>query len=135
MRLKYMGSADVMRLNKGDDFGGRLSEGLSKEVVFDKSNNWVVDTDEAGLSEDAVTVLTDEDGNFKDVTDSSRVPSNLHQQMFMGHKKSVAADEVLTTSSSATDDAGGTTTGGSTGGTTGSTRSGGTKGGSTRGAS
>ena len=90
-KLKYMGSSHVHTLDKGDNFGGRLSEGLSSDVSFSRDNAWIVDTEEAGLSQEAVDVLT-ESGDFKDVTDAKRIPTNLHQQIFLGMAKSEASD-------------------------------------------
>src|SRR5688572_4002801 len=84
-KIKYMGASHRHLLKKGDDFGGRLAEGISSEVVFDRSNNWVVDTDDAGLSEDAVKVLV-ESGDFKDVSDRATIPPNEHQKIFLGMK-------------------------------------------------
>lgn len=82
-KLKYMGVSHAHTLDKGDDFGGRLAEPLSQTVSFDRSNNWVVNTDEVGLSEDAVAIiLTDRD--FKDVSDMPRIPLNKHQTTFLG---------------------------------------------------
>ena len=82
-KVKYMGTADRYVLKKGEDFDGRLGTPVSKEVVFDKSNKWVVDTDEAGISSDAFDLLLEE--GFVDVTDKDRIPSNDHQKMFLGH--------------------------------------------------
>lgn len=83
MKVKYMGSSHEHSLESGDDFGGRLSEGLSSTVVFNRDNNWIVDTDEAGLSSEAVEVMI-ESGDFKDVTDLKRIPSNENQKIFLG---------------------------------------------------
>lgn len=122
-KIKFMGSSHVHTLGKGDDFGGQLSEGLSKDVTFNRENNWVVDTDDAGLSEAAVKVLTDS-GDFKDVSDLDRIPVNEHQKLFLGMK---GTEEVLgadaedkpkgsepAQGSTETDDTPGTTVGGST---------------------
>jgi hypothetical protein len=84
--IKYMGYADVAKVEQGDKVGGRLSDGLTATLVFNKDNNWVVDTDELGLSEDEVGALLEADPDrFKDVTGLKRVPSNLHQRAFLGH--------------------------------------------------
>lgn len=82
MKLKFMGTSHEHHLDKGDDFGGRISEGIPQAVVFNRDNNWVVDTDEVGLSAEAAAVLT-ESGDFKDVTDLKRIPANEHQRIFM----------------------------------------------------
>lgn len=83
-RIKYMGSADIRVIDKGHDFNGRLVEGLSKGLVFSEANRWIVDTDEAELSAEAVELLVG-DPDFKDVSDAKTIPSNLHQRMFKGH--------------------------------------------------
>lgn len=81
-KVKFMGSSHEHTLDKGDNFGGRLGEGLPKKVVFNRDNGWVVDAAEVGLTDAAVAVLV-ESGDFKDVTDMERVPTNLHQQIFL----------------------------------------------------
>lgn len=82
-KIKYMGSADVRRLNAGENFGGRLATPLSESVVWNAENNWVVDTDEAGLSAEAVALLSKEVG-FLDVSDLELVPVNDNQKIFRG---------------------------------------------------
>lgn len=91
-KIKFMGSSHEHKLRKGDDFGGQLSEGLPNEVKFNRENNWVVDSDEAGLSEDAVKILVKTE-DFKDVSDLKRVPTNVHQQVFLGMPKSEGGDD------------------------------------------
>lgn len=102
-KIKYMGASHVHTLEKGDNFGGLLSEGLSSDVVFNRENSWVVDSDEAGLSEDAVAILV-KSGDFKDVTGKSRIPTNLHQQIFLAMPKSEGSDEVEEEPVAASDD-------------------------------
>lgn len=82
MKLKAMGSAHEHVLEEGDDFGGRISEPIPNRVVFDRSNNWVVDTAGAGLTDAAAKVLV-ESGDFIDVTDMETVPYNEHQNIFL----------------------------------------------------
>lgn len=91
-KLKYMGSSHVHTLEKGDDFSGRLSEGIPKTVVFDQSNNWVVDSEESGLSEEAIKILTDV-GDLKDVSDLKTIPANEHQKIFLGMKSGEANED------------------------------------------
>lgn len=91
-KIKFMGSSHRHTLEKGDDFGGRLSEGIPKTVVFDKSNNWVVDSDEVGLSEDAVKILVDV-GDVKDVSELKTIPPNEHQKIFLGMKSGEANED------------------------------------------
>lgn len=101
-RVKYMGSADVRLLPKGENWGGRLAEPLKQEVRFDWDNAHVVDTDKAGLSPEAVTLLL-EDPNFKDVTDLKRIPAGLAQQLWRGVTDSTPNDaEPQATTSGAT---------------------------------
>lgn len=109
--VKYMGTSDIHTLQKGEDFDGQLRDGLPKDLVFDKSNKWVVDVSD--LSEEAVTLLLEvSDGTpngkeFRDVTGLKRVPSNRHQQIFLGHKASEEPERALpdeVTTDTATDD-------------------------------
>ena len=86
--VKYMGSADVRVISKGDTFNGLLPDGLSADLRWDWSNHHILDLGEAGLSQDEIDlVLEDGDGrDFKDVTGKDRVPPNLAQQIFRGAK-------------------------------------------------
>jgi hypothetical protein len=91
-KVKYLGTADRVIIRKGEKFAGRLSEGTTQDLVWDGSNNHLLDTDEAGLSEEALALLLEDDARFKDVTDMKRIPSSLNEQIFKGHKATVAAD-------------------------------------------
>lgn len=82
-KIKYLGSADVREIEKGETFAGRLAEATTKTLRFDRSNNFVIDTEEAGLSEDAVALLLTDD-QFKDVTDAKRIPLSLNEKIFHG---------------------------------------------------
>jgi hypothetical protein len=132
-----MGMSHIHQLDKGYTFGGQLSEGIPKAVEFNRENGWVVDTEDAGLSDEAVALIL-ADSDFKDVTDAKRVPTNLHQQTFLGMPKSEASDDSddpdaplgsdaenkpkdsePAGGTSITDDTPGTTVGGSTPGPTG----------------
>lgn len=83
-KIKYLGSADRVVLEKGENFAGRLADPLAKEVVWDVSDNHLVDSDEAGLSADAVALLVEDKERFKDVTDMKRIPTSLNEQIFKG---------------------------------------------------
>lgn len=85
-QIKYLGSSHNRVLEKGEDFGGRLSEPLTKTVEWTLENGHLVDAEEAGLSETALELLL-EDEEFKDVTDLARVPTSLGQQLWKGAKK------------------------------------------------
>lgn len=115
MKIKYMGTSDYRVLEKGENFGGQLAEPLSKRVVFSPENNHLIDSDEAGLSAEAIQLLLDLDGTiygeaglveededttktikeFKDVTDHRMIPSSLNQTTYRGHKARVAREEVI----------------------------------------
>lgn len=95
-KIKYLGTADIAVLERGEDFGGRLGEPLTKRVEFNyNTNRHVVDSDEVGLSDEAVALLVEDTDRFKDVTDVSRVPTSLHEQMFRGLPKSQGAEVAL----------------------------------------
>lgn len=85
MHVKYMGSADVRLVESGEDFAGRLATPIDSTVRWDKDNSWVVDTEEVGLSPEAVALLVEEP-DFQDVTGLERVPVNLVQSIFYGLK-------------------------------------------------
>lgn len=100
-KIKFMGTSDVCTIAKGDDFGGRLSGGLTTTVTFNQANNWIVDTEELLLGTEEIQLLLEEryaDGSprFKDVTEAKRIPSNAHQMMFMAHPASEANTAVET---------------------------------------
>lgn len=92
MKVKYMGLADVRRLEKGEDFGGRLAEPLDRDIEWNWDNRHVIDTDEYdGVSEEFWSLLVEED-DFKDVSDLKRVPTNLAQQTWRALPKSEEGD-------------------------------------------
>ena len=96
-KLKYMGSADVRQLLKGDDFGGQLATPLKKDVRFTRANSWVVDSDEVELSDAALEVLLAERLEsgapaFRDVSGKELIPTNLHQQIFLGMRKTTEVE-------------------------------------------
>lgn len=89
--LKYMGVSDIRRFEAGETFSGQLGDPLKKDVVWDRSNNFIVDADKAGLSDEAVELLLElemEGGHseFKNVSGMKRVPTNAHQRTFMAMK-------------------------------------------------
>lgn len=89
MKLKFMGTADVKEVRKGDDFGGVLSEGIGTDVVWSRENGWVVDTSQSPYDEipdEAWEYLIIND-NFLDVTEFVRVPLNEHQKTFLGMRE------------------------------------------------
>lgn len=91
-KIKYLGTADRVVIKKGEKFAGRLADATTKDLVWDADNNHLIDSDEAGLSAEAVELLLEDTARFKDVTDLKRIPSSLNEQIFRGHKASVAAD-------------------------------------------
>lgn len=99
MRIKYMGTSDIHRLEKGENFGGQLSKeaALDRDIEWNWENNHIIDTDEEpykDLSADVLSLLLDPSithGEFRDVTDLKRVPTNGAQQMWRGAKKTEEA--------------------------------------------
>lgn len=92
MRVKYMGTSDVRRIEKGADFGGQLSKeaALSVDLQWDWDNNHIIDTEEesfSDVSDEFWDLLLESGTEFKDVTDMRRVPTNGAQQMWKGAKK------------------------------------------------
>lgn len=126
-KILYLGTADEVTVEKGHDFHGRLADPITTNVVWDWSNNHLVDTDELGLSEDAVALLLEDKERFRDVTDLKRIPASGPAKMWRsapGEEPSVPLigapaasgtpeSEALQTGASATSDAG-TSEGGST---------------------
>lgn len=132
-QIKYLGTAHIRLLEKGESWNKRLKDGLSKDVSWSIDNHFLVDTEEAGLSDDAVELLL-EDPEFKDVTDLQRIPVSAAENLWHGirdksfdrtdprvdadgvfHSTLVdgGSDDVTATGASATG-TGTTTTGGST---------------------
>jgi len=87
-----MGSADVRKIEKGETWGGRLGTPLESTLVFSKENHWIVDSDEAGMSQVAVDLLLEDKEGFKDVTGLERLPTNLNQQLFQALPKTEKAE-------------------------------------------
>jgi hypothetical protein len=94
-KIKYMGSADVRLVEAGEDFAGRLATPLAETIQWDKNNNWVVDSEELGLSDEVVGLLLEEGQGFLDVTGLERVPVNLVQSIFYGLKDAPEAELVV----------------------------------------
>lgn len=140
MRIKYMGTSDVRRLEKGETFNGQLSDELALPVdlQWDDDNHFVINTDDDKFSDvdDEFWTLLLEEGEFKDVSDLKRIPPSEGQKLWRGMKESAPNPEVAPegVAGNVTDKRGGqaspgdaptTTTGGSTGGgTTGGTTGG-----------
>jgi hypothetical protein len=114
VKIKYMGTSDNRVLEKGEDFGGQLAEPISQRVAWTVANNHLVDSEEAGLSDEAVELLLGLEGTvygeadlvepdestaksikeFKDVTDLKVIPPSLHQQTYLGLKGQKNKDAV-----------------------------------------
>lgn len=111
-KVKYMGASDFVKLDEGENWGGRLAEPLEKEVLFSKDSGHLVDTEEAGLSEEAVELLLEDETRFKDVTGLKRIPANAYEKMFGGVVEKAApnlvgeAPEVIDADADADDDGG-----------------------------
>lgn len=90
-KIKYMGASDVRVLDKGEDFGGQIPDGLPKKLVWDWDNKHVIDTDDfSEISAATWEVITEYD-DFRDVTDLDRVPTNLAQQIWRAMPKTQEA--------------------------------------------
>lgn len=97
-KIKYMGSADIREIKKGTDAGGQLQEKLPVDLTWDRDNNWVIDTSDdkySGVAQEFWALLLEGDSGkeFKDVSDLARIPTNQHQQIFLGMPKSKESDE------------------------------------------
>jgi hypothetical protein len=75
-KILYKGTADVVRIEKGHDFHGRLADSTTKDVVWNWDNNHLVDTDEFDLSAEAVELILEDKDRFQDVTDLKRIPAS-----------------------------------------------------------
>lgn len=86
--VKYMGSSDVRRLEKGETFGGQLSkeDALAVDLQWDWDNDHLLDLDEVeGLSDEVIELILEE-GDFKDVSEHKRIPLNEAQKLWKGMK-------------------------------------------------
>lgn len=96
--LKYMGMADVVTLEKGEDLGGQMAEPLGTELVFSEANRFVIDLNDekyAGISDEFVdTLLAHEPERFKDVSNLKVIPPNGFQTTFRGVKQGTRNDAV-----------------------------------------
>lgn len=122
--IKYLGAAHNRVLDKGEDFGGRLGTPLPKRVEWNLANNHMVKSDDAGLSDAAIELLlemegdqfdsgqyedADEDGyaeaseentirvikEFADVTNDELIQPSLAQQIFLGMSEHQTADDAI----------------------------------------
>lgn len=103
-KIKYMGSADIREIKSGTDANGQLQDKLPVDLVWDRDNNWLIDTGDdkySNVAPEFWELLLEGDASgkeFKDVSDLKRIPTNEHQQIFLGMKKvdDEATDEVAT---------------------------------------
>lgn len=86
MLIKYMGNADVRKIERGEDFGGRLATPVHRDIVWDWGNNHVVDSSDPQYLDvpEEVWVLLSVEPNFQDVTDDKIVPLNDAQRYWRG---------------------------------------------------
>lgn len=112
--IKYMGKSDVRTIKKGNNFGGQLRDATEADLVFNRENNWIVDVEELGLSDEAVDLLLAEQEKgsaaFKDVSDLKKIPLNAHQKTFLPSARAQAndvasEDEPITTARSVSESA------------------------------
>lgn len=148
MKIKYMGTADVRRIEKSDNFNGRLAEKIGVDLEWNWENNHVIDTDDDKYSDigDEVWELVLSEPNMKDVSDLQRIPLGEAERMWRGMHEAgnvqtapggVAGNANPQGGSAGITGGGGgtTTTGGSTTGDAGGSTSGGGRGGRSRGGS
>jgi hypothetical protein len=140
MKIKYMGTADIRRIEKSDDFAGRLPEKIGVELEWNWENNHVIDTEDDPYSDlgDEVWELVLSEPDFKDVSDMKRIPLSAGEKLWRSLQEpavnvapgGVAGEAGPTGSSGSLTGGGGgpTTVGGSTTGDAGTTSGGGRKG-------
>lgn len=114
-KVKYMGSADEATIPKGNTFGGTVSEPTTSDLVFNKANGWIVDVNDAGLTDAQIEALLEDSDRFKDVSGMARIPHNRHQTTFHARKSMGKTEEKVSEAESTVSD-GTTTAGGSTAG-------------------
>lgn len=91
--VKYMGTADVAIVEKSETFDGRYQGGLGRTLTFSRDNHFVLDLSD--VPADAVDLLLEDTERFRDVTSLKRVPSNLNETIFGGHRLSEKPEDVL----------------------------------------
>jgi|SRR6478736_163708 len=82
MKIKYYGRADVRVISAGENWNGLLAEPLENELRWDRSTNWILDTEVTEVPEAVITLLL-ADESFVDVTEEAIVPVN-EAQHFIG---------------------------------------------------
>lgn len=92
--VKYMGYADIARLEKGEDLGGQMANPLTVDLEFNAKNKWVVEMPEKVPNIFIDTLLEHDGDRFKEVTGEERIPLNLHQTTFMAMKQSIPVAEL-----------------------------------------
>lgn len=83
-KIQYVGTSDVVTLEAGEDWGGRLSKPLAQDVVFSHENNHTVDSEELKMTKDTVALILEDTGRFRDVSDLDVVPPSPSQRMWYG---------------------------------------------------
>lgn len=121
-RIKYMGTAHVREIRKGDTLSGEIPDGVPSTVVWTIANHHVAEVD---WTDEQVEALCDIDfafsgvsgKEFVDVTGKDRVEPSLHQVIFRGAKQrsKIAVDADLPEADSAAVDAHLSQSGGSRG--------------------
>lgn len=102
--IKYMGSADVRTIARGETAGGTLPP-LPFPIRFKESNHWTLDVSKMPEVADVWWDTLIESGDFLDVTDYERKPLNAHQAIFQGMKGSPVYNPALDALESAEGDA------------------------------
>jgi len=81
--IKFMGRVDRRVIPAGEDWGGRLQDPLSRDLVWDKSNNWILDVSDLPAE---VVALVLAEPNMRDVTGQRMVPPNDYQKAYLRMK-------------------------------------------------
>jgi hypothetical protein len=70
-KIKYVGDADVRRIEAGDDFGGRLADPLEEDLEWSWDNNHLLT---ANIRGDVADLLLEDSENFVDVANVDVIP-------------------------------------------------------------
>jgi hypothetical protein len=88
--IKYMGSADIRKISRGETVEGTLSP-FPDTIFWKRSNNWIVDAEKIPDVPAEWWDYLVESGDFADVTDAKVKPLNKHQEIFLAMGKTTPA--------------------------------------------
>lgn len=87
-KIKYMGNASRRVIPAGSNWGGNLQKAIENDLVWSPENNFVLDTESAGLDDDQISLVMSEP-SMKDVTGENVLEPNRHQRVRQGIKGAV----------------------------------------------